>query len=336
MSSKALVSVVTPVFNEVEVIELFYDRLRKSIDVLDSMACELIFVDDGSTDGSYEKLVALVNADADTKIIKFSRNFGHQVAITAGIELAKGDAVVVIDADLQDPPELIKEFVAKWQEGFDVVYGVRAKRDGESRMKLLTAAAFYRLLQRIIKLDIPVDVGDFRLMSRRVVEHFKELKEKDRFVRGLVSWIGFKQTGVHYLRDKRYAGETKFPYRKMIRFALDGITSFSDIPLKLATWVGYFTSFLALLYACIVLVQKALGYTIQGWTTTMVAILFLGGVQLISLGIIGQYVGRIFNECKRRPLYVIDEIFESGTVRHSRHAAGDERILLTGTTAFHG
>lgn len=336
MSSKALVSVVTPVFNEVEVIELFYDRLRKSIDVLDSMACELIFVDDGSTDGSYEKLVALVNADADTKIIKFSRNFGHQVAITAGIELAKGDAVVVIDADLQDPPELIKEFVAKWQEGFDVVYGVRAKRDGESRMKLLTAAAFYRLLQRIIKLDIPVDVGDFRLMSRRVVEHFKELKEKDRFVRGLVSWIGFKQTGVHYLRDKRYAGETKFPYRKMIRFALDGITSFSDIPLKLATWVGYFTSFLALLYACIVLVQKALGYTIQGWTTTMVAILFLGGVQLISLGIIGQYVGRIFNECKRRPLYVIDEIFESGTVRHSRHAGGDERILLTGTTAFHG
>ena len=187
----------------------------------------LIFVDDGSTDGSYKNLVALANANADTKIIKFSRNFGHQVAITAGIELAKGDAVVVIDADLQDPPEVIKEFVAKWQEGYDVVYGVRARRDGESKMKLLTAAAFYRLLHRIIKLDIPVDVGDFRLMSRRVVEYFKELKEKDRFVRGLVSWIGFKQTGVHYLRDRRFAGETKFPYRKMIKFALDGITSFS-------------------------------------------------------------------------------------------------------------
>jgi dolichol-phosphate mannosyltransferase len=276
---------------------------------LDSIAYELIFVDDGSTDGSYDKLVAIANANADVKIIKFSRNFGHQIAITAGIELAKGDAVVVIDADLQDPPELIKVFVAKWQEGFDVVYGVRDKRDGESRLKLLTAAAFYRLLQRIIKLDIPVDVGDFRLMSRRVVEYFTQLKEKDRFVRGLVSWIGFKQTGVHYARDKRFAGETKFPYRKMIKFALDGITSFSDIPLKLATWLGYFTSFLALLYLLSVFVQKALGDTVQGWATIMVAVLFLGGVQLISLGIIGEYIGRIFNEVKQRPLYVVDEIY---------------------------
>jgi dolichol-phosphate mannosyltransferase len=309
MSSKALVSIVTPVFNEAEVIELFYERVRRAMAALDSIAYELIFVDDGSTDGSYDKLVAIANANADVKIIKFSRNFGHQIAITAGIELAKGDAVVVIDADLQDPPELIKVFVAKWQEGFDVVYGVRDKRDGESRLKLLTAAAFYRLLQRIIKLDIPVDVGDFRLMSRRVVEYFTQLKEKDRFVRGLVSWIGFKQTGVHYARDKRFAGETKFPYRKMIKFALDGITSFSDIPLKLATWLGYFTSFLALLYLLSVFVQKALGDTVQGWATIMVAVLFLGGVQLISLGIIGEYIGRIFNEVKQRPLYVVDEIY---------------------------
>ncbi|HEY7321692.1 MAG TPA: glycosyltransferase family 2 protein [Candidatus Binatia bacterium] len=309
MSSKALVSIVTPVFNEAEVIELFYERVRRAMAALDSIAYELIFVDDGSTDGSYDKLVAIANANADVRIIKFSRNFGHQIAITAGIELAKGDAVVVIDADLQDPPELIKVFVAKWQEGFDVVYGVRDKRDGESRLKLLTAAAFYRLLQRIIKLDIPVDVGDFRLMSRRVVEYFTQLKEKDRFVRGLVSWIGFKQTGVHYARDKRFAGETKFPYRKMIKFALDGITSFSDIPLKLATWLGYFTSFLALLYLLSVFVQKALGDTVQGWATIMVAVLFLGGVQLISLGIIGEYIGRIFNEVKQRPLYVVDEIY---------------------------
>jgi dolichol-phosphate mannosyltransferase len=309
MSSKALISIVTPVFNEVEVIDLFYDRVRKAMDALDSMACELIFVDDGSTDGSYDKLVALANADADTKIIKFSRNFGHQIAITAGIELAKGDAVVVIDADLQDPPEVIIEFVAKWQEGYDVVYGVRDKRDGESRLKLLTAAAFYRLLHRVIKLDIPVDVGDFRLMSRRVVDSFKELKERDRFVRGLVSWIGFRQTGVHYRRDKRFAGETKFPYRKMIKFALDGITSFSDVPLKMATWLGYFTSLLALVYLCSVFVQKALGETVQGWATIMVGMLFLGGVQLISLGIIGEYVGRIFNEVKQRPLYVVDEIY---------------------------
>ena len=198
MSSKAVVSIVTPVFNEVEVIGRFYDRVRKAMDGIESAAYELIFVDDGSTDGSYEKLVALANARADTKIIKFSRNFGHQIAITAGIDLAKGDAVVVIDADLQDPPEVIKEFVEKWREGYDVVYGVRAKREGESRMKLLTAAVFYRLLHQFIRLDIPLDVGDFRLMSRRVVDCFKELKEKDRFVRGLVSWIGFKQTGVHY------------------------------------------------------------------------------------------------------------------------------------------
>ena len=244
MSTKALVSIVTPVFNEVQVIELFYERVQRAMAALDSMAYELIFVDDGSTDGSYEKLVALANANADTKIIKFSRKFGHQIAITAGIDLAKGDAVVVIDADLQDPPEVIKAFVDKWQEGHDVVYGVRAKRDGESKMKLLTAAAFYRLLHHIIKLDIPVDVGDFRLMSRRVVDQFMKLREKDRFVRGLVSWVGFKQIGVQYLRDKRFAGETKFPYRKMIKFALDGITSFSDFPLKAGhlAWILYFVS----------------------------------------------------------------------------------------------
>lgn len=320
MSSKARVSIVTPVFNEVEVIQLFYERVQRAMAALDSMAYELIFVDDGSTDGSYEKLIALANANADTKIIKFSRNFGHQIAITAGIDLAKGDAVVVIDADLQDPPEVIKAFVDKWQEGYDVVYGVRAKREGESKLKLLTAAMFYRLLHRIIKLDIPVDVGDFRLMSRRVVNQFMKLREKDRFVRGLVSWVGFKQIGVQYLRDKRFAGETKFPYRKMIKFALDGITSFSDLPLKLATWLGYFTSFLALLYLCSVFVQKALGYTVQGWATIMVAVLFIGGVQLISIGIIGEYVGRIFNETKQRPLYVIDEIYESGTGQHSKRA----------------
>jgi polyisoprenyl-phosphate glycosyltransferase len=337
MSKKVLVSIVTPVFNEVEVIERFYDRVHKAMArMADFGSYELIFVDDGSTDGSYEKLVALTKSDANSKIIKFSRNFGHQVAITAGIDRARGDAVVVIDADLQDPPEVIEEFVAKWREGYEVVYGVRAKRDGESKMKLLTAAAFYRLLHRIIKLDIPVDVGDFRLMSRRVVDSFKELKEKDRFVRGLVSWIGFKQTGVQYSRDKRFAGETKFPYRKMIKFALDGITSFSDVPLKVATWLGYLTSSLALLYAGMVFIQKVLGYTVQGWATIMVAMLFLGGVQLISLGIIGEYIGRIFNEVKQRPLYVVDEIFESGRGSKSQTVDVDQPRLLTGTGAFHG
>jgi dolichol-phosphate mannosyltransferase len=333
---RTVVSIVVPVFNEAESIDAFYQRMRKVADSLAPISCEIVFVDDGSSDDSCERLVRFAYSDKDVRIIKFSRNFGHQIAITAGIDLAKGDAVVVIDADLQDPPEIIKEFVEKWQEGFDVVYGVRDRRDGESRMKLLTAAAFYRVLRGIIKLDIPVDVGDFRLMSRRVVEHFRQLKERDRFVRGLVSWIGFKQTGVWYARDKRFAGETKFPYRKMLKFALDGITSFSDFPLKLATWLGYMTSLVALMYVCTVVVQKVLGYTVQGWATIMVTMLFLGGVQLISLGIIGQYVGRIFNECKQRPLYVIDEIYEFGAVRNLQRPAGDQRMLLTGATALHG
>jgi len=320
MESK-LISIVVPVFNEAEGIDTFYSRLKTVVDSLGPISCEIIFVEDGSSDCSYQKLLDVANSDGNVWLIKFSRNFGHQIAITAGIDKAKGDAVVVIDADLQDPPEVIKEFVEKWKEGYDVVYGVREKREGESRMKLLTAVVFYRLLKRIIRLDIPIDVGDFRLMSRRAVEHFKDLREKDRFVRGLVSWIGFKQAGVRYARDKRYAGETKYPYRKMIKFALDGITSFSDLPLKLATWLGYFTSVVALLYACSVFVQKALGYTVQGWATIMVAMLFLGGVQLISLGIIGEYIGRIFNEVKERPLYVIDEIYESGSVEKSRRAA---------------
>lgn len=308
---KKLLSVVVPVFNESEGIDAFYERMKKLADSLNPMSCEIIFVDDGSKDDSYQKLMNLAHSDPNIRVIKFSRNFGHQIAITAGIDLAKGDAVVVIDADLQDPPEVIKRFVEKWEEGYDVVYGVREKREGESRMKLLTASVFYRLLKSIVKIDIPVDVGDFRLMSRRSVEQFKELKERDRFVRGLVSWIGFKQIGVQYLRDKRYAGETKYPYRKMIKFALDGITSFSSFPLKLATWFGYITSFLAFLYACSVFVQKAIGYTVQGWATIMVGILFLGGVQLICLGIIGEYIGRIFNEIKKRPLYVIEELYDS-------------------------
>jgi dolichol-phosphate mannosyltransferase len=303
---------VVPVFNETEGIETFYERMRKVIEALSPFAYELIFVDDGSEDDSYQKLVKLAGLDTNVKIIKFSRNFGHQIAITAGIDHAKGDAVVIIDADLQDPPEVIKDFVEKWREGYDVIYGIRAKRDGESRLKLLTATLFYRILKALVKIDIPVDVGDFRLMSKRAVDHFRRMREKDRFVRGLVSWIGFKQTGVHYSRDKRYAGETKYPYRKMIKFALDGITSFSTVPLKLATWLGYLTSFLAFLYASSVFVQKALGYTVQGWATIMVGMLFLGGVQLICLGIIGEYIGRIFNEIKPRPMYLVEEIYEAG------------------------
>lgn len=312
MSDKKLLSVVVPVFNETEVIDAFYERMKDVVDSLGSMAYELIFIDDGSSDDSYLKLQKLADSDPVVKVIKFSRNFGHQIAITAGIEIAKGDAVVVIDADLQDPPEVINDFIAKWEEGYDVVYGVREKREGESKIKLFTASLFCRLLRAIIKIDVPVDTGDFRLISRRVVDHFKSLKETDRFVRGLVSWIGFKQKGVEYKRDRRYAGETKYPYRKMMKFALDGITSFSSVPLRLATWLGYLTSFLAFLYLSSVFIQKALGFTVHGWATIMVGMLLLGGVQLICLGIIGEYIGRIFNETKRRPMYVIEDIYQSG------------------------
>src|SRR5262249_19535879 len=237
-----------------------------------------------SRDDSYSQLLRFAAQDSHVRILKFSRNFGHQIAITAGIDHTRGDCVVVIDADLQDPPEVVESMIDKWKEGFDVVYGVRADRDGERAMKLMTASMFYRLLGKVAKIEIPADVGDFRLMSRRAVQQFNQLREKDRFVRGLVSWIGFRQAGVPYHRDKRYAGETKYPYRKMIKFAWDGIASFSTTPLKLATWLGYGASMLAFLYLISVFIQKLLGITVQGWATIMVAMMFLGGVQLICLG----------------------------------------------------
>ena len=317
MAEQALVSVVVPVFNEAPVIEAFHERATTALASLPDCGYEIVFVDDGSTDQSFAKLSALAEQDPHVSVIKFSRNFGHQIAITAGLDHSRGHCAVVIDADLQDPPEVIGDMVARWQEGYDVVYGVRRGRKGERRMKLVTASMFYRILNRITKINIPVDVGDFRLMSRRALDELNQLREKDRFVRGLVSWIGFRQTGVSYERDERLAGETKYPYSKMLQFALDGITSFSTLPLKLATWLGYAASVFAFVYLASVFVQKLLGYTIQGWATIMVAMLFLGGVQLICLGIMGEYIGRIFNEIKPRPMYVIEEQIES-PVPHPR------------------
>jgi dolichol-phosphate mannosyltransferase len=308
---RALVSLVVPVYNEAEVIAAFHERATKALAALSNCDYEIVFVDDGSHDDSLEQLATYAEVNPRIRVLKFSRNFGHQIAITAGIDHARGDCVVIIDADLQDPPEVIASMVDKWREGFDVVYGVRSDREGESAMKLMTASAFYRLLQRLTNIKIPANVGDFRLMSRRAVDELKRLREKDRFVRGLVSWIGFNQTGVTYRRDKRYAGETKYPYRKMIRFAFDGITSFSTAPLKLATWTGYVAALVAVLYLLSVFIQKLLGYTVEGWATIMVAMLFLGSVQLICLGILGEYLGRIFNEVKPRPMYVVEEILES-------------------------
>jgi dolichol-phosphate mannosyltransferase len=325
MDRNDLVSVVVPVFNESEGIEAFYARATSALGAIGGCDYELLFVDDGSRDDSYRKLVRFSASDPRVRLIKFSRNFGHQIAITAGIDYARGDCVVVIDADLQDPPEVIARMVDKWREGHDVVYGLRADRAGEGRVKLVTAALFYRLLKRLTRIDIPVDVGDFRLMSRRATDQLKQLREKDRFVRGLVTWIGFRQTGVPYHRDKRYAGETKYTYGKMIKFALDGITSFSTVPLKLATWLGYAASAFAFLYLLSVFVQKAIGITVEGWATVMVAMLFLGGVQLVCLGIIGEYLGRVFNELKPRPIYVIEELmgpFEAASPGSTIHSSG--------------
>jgi polyisoprenyl-phosphate glycosyltransferase len=326
-SGEGLISVVVPVYNESDGIGAFYDRAASALIRLQGFDYEILFVDDGSQDDSYRQLAEYAARDPHVRVLKLSRNFGHQIAITAGIDYARGDCVVVIDADLQDPPEVITSMVDQWRHGFDVVYGVRSDRDGEKAVKLLTASMFYRLLQRLTNIQIPLDVGDFRLMSRRAVEELKRLREKDRFVRGLVSWIGFRQTGVTYNRDKRYAGKTKYPYRKMIKFAFDGITSFSTVPLKFSTWMGYAAALLAMIYLVSVFVQKLLGFTVEGWATIMVALLFLGSVQLICLGILGEYLGRIFNEVKPRPMYVIEDdlAFDSEPAEVGSMARADHR-----------
>lgn len=311
MASKPLISVVVPVYNEAEGIAHFHERATAALGALPGCDFELVYVDDGSRDGSYEIMRQLGEGDPRIRIVKFSRNFGHQIAITAGLDYARGDAVVFIDADLQDPPELIAELVAKWIEGFDVVYARRAKRPGETAFKLFTAAFFYRLLRSVANVDIPPDVGDFRLISRRVADVLRGMTEKDRYIRGLVSWIGFKQTAVLYNRDERYAGETKYPLRKMIKFALDGITSFSSAPMRIATWLGNIVSVLAFVYLAVIIGQALLGYTVPGFASIMIAVLFLGGVQLICLGILGEYLGRVFNEVKPRPIYIVQEVAEA-------------------------
>jgi polyisoprenyl-phosphate glycosyltransferase len=312
-TSKPRISVVVPVLDESAVVRAFYDRTSRVLRGLAGFDYELLFVDDGSRDDTYAQLKSFAATDPRVRLIKFSRNFGHQIAISAGIDYARGECVVIMDVDLQDPPEVIPSLIDKWREGFDVVYGRRVGRDGETFMKRATAAAFYRMLAKVSKIEIPNDVGDFRLMSRRVVDELKRLREKDRFVRGLVSWLGFKQTAVDYQREPRHAGETKYRYREMIQFAIDGVTSFSTAPLRLATWLGYAASLLAFIYLVSVVVQKMMGITVQGFATIMVAMTFLGGVQLICLGIIGEYLGRIFNEIKPRPMYIIEDTWDPST-----------------------
>lgn len=308
MSDLKRLSLVVPVYNEEEGIRAFHARASAVLKSLIELDYEIIYVDDGCRDRSYEILEEFAAADEKVRVVKLSRNFGHQIAITAGLDHASGDAIVFIDADLQDPPEVILEMIGKWREGYEVVYGQRRRRQGESAFKLATASVFYRFLRSLANIDIPPDVGDFRLISARVAKELRALREKDRYIRGLVSWVGFRQTAVVYDRDERVAGETKYPLRKMIKFALDGLTSFSTAPLRLATWLGYSSSLLAFIYLVAVIAQFAMGITVDGWTSIMVVALFLGGVQLICLGILGEYIGRVFNEVKPRPIYIVDKV----------------------------
>jgi polyisoprenyl-phosphate glycosyltransferase len=299
-------SIVIPVFNEESNVEVLYQRLKEALRA--SGEVEYIFINDGSQDQTLIKVKELRERDPEVKYLSFSRNFGHQVAVTAGLDVAKGEAVVIIDADLQDPPEVIPQLVQKFKEGFDVVYAVRSKRKGEGFFKTVTAKLFYRLLRFLTGFSIPVDVGDFRLMSRRAVRVFNNLRERHRYVRGMVSWLGFRQAGVEYVREERFSGETKYSLGKMIRLALDGITSFSNVPLQVAGHLGFWISGIALIYILYILGMKIFtDKPIIGWASTMTAIFFFGGVQLMTLGIIGEYIGRISDEVKRRPIYIVEE-----------------------------
>jgi glycosyltransferase involved in cell wall biosynthesis len=300
-------SVVAPIFNEVENIPHLYERLKKVMTGLRT-SWELILVDDGSTDGSTEAVRSLARKDRRVRPVIFARNFGHQIAITAGWDYARGDAVVIIDADLQDPPEAIPELVEKWQAGFDVVYAVRSEREGESWFKKLTASAFYRIIYRITDVKIPVDTGDFRLMDRKVVDVLKTMRERHRFPRGMSAWVGFRQIGVPYKRSSRHSGVTKYPFRKMLLLALNAITSFSYFPLQVATYFGFFSAGLSILAIPVVVYLRMAGIPqFTGQATTLIAVLFLGGIQLISLGVLGEYIGRLYDEAKGRPLYIVSE-----------------------------
>jgi dolichol-phosphate mannosyltransferase len=302
----AELSVVVPVYNEEESVPELYRRLTAALSgVVQSF--EVVLVDDGSNDRTWEMIRDLAARDDRVKGLSFSRNFGHQMAFTAGLDHADGDAVVIMDADLQDPPELLPELVARWREGYDVVYAVRARRHGETAFKLFTAAVFYRLLRRITRVDIPVDTGDFRLMSRKAVGAFRRMPERHRFTRGMVAWLGFRQVGVPYARAARHAGETKYPLRKMLRLASDGITSFSYLPLQLATWVGLATSGVALLALVVAVAVRVSGGTMPAWAIAAAALALLGGLQLVAVGLVGEYLGRVLDEVKRRPLYLVRE-----------------------------
>jgi dolichol-phosphate mannosyltransferase len=301
-----LISVIVPCFNEEQVIEETHTRLVAILSGIADADYELLYVDDGSRDKTFDILKGICAFDSNVRVIALSRNFGHQIAVTAGLEHSCGDAVVVIDADLQDPPEVILEMLDHWRKGADVAYGVRSEREGESTFKLWTARAFYRLMNRMSDVPIPLDTGDFRLMDREVVNGLLSMPERDRFVRGMVAWTGFRQEPVYYRRDARHAGDTKYTLNTMLRFATDGILSFSLVPLRLTVYMGLMAAGLALLGILYALFLRLFtDVWVTGWTLLFVGMLFLGGVQLLSLGVMGEYLGRIYGEVKRRPLYLV-------------------------------
>lgn len=311
-------SIIAPVYNEKDCLDILVSRISEVMDITKE-PWELVIVDDGSQDGSTDIIRRLAKQDCRVRPVIFARNFGHQVAVTAGMDYSRGKAVVIIDADLQDPPEVILEMIERWKEGYQVVYAVRTEREGETWFKRTTASVFYRLIARITDVKIPLDTGDFRLMDRKVVDVMGKMRERHRFLRGMSSWVGFKQTGVHYKRAARFAGKTKYPLKKMLALALNAITSFSYFPLQLATYLGFITVGVSILaIPAAIIVRLITQNPMLGQAAIFIAVLFLGGVQLISLGILGEYVGRIYDEVKGRPLYIISESPEEETYNHDK------------------
>ena len=304
---KPTFSIIAPVFNEKDCLATLVQRVGEVMDTTGE-PWELVIVDDGSQDGSTDIIRRLAKEDKRVRAVIFARNFGHQIAVTAGMDYSRGDAVIIIDADLQDPPEVMLEMIQRWREGYQVVYGIRSEREGETWFKKTTASLFYRMIARITDVKIPLDTGDFRLMDRSVVKVMNNMREKNRFLRGMSSWVGYRQIGVSYHRAARFAGETKYPLKKMLKLALNAVTSFSYFPLQLATYVGFISAGISIVAIPIVIILRLTGsQAFFGQATTLLAVLFLGGVQLISLGILGEYIGRIYDEVKGRPLYIVSE-----------------------------